>query len=404
MHEITIEPRPITKEKPKNSHIDLTHEADLQIETLEAFKSIGLPLHPNLVEMLLETPDHRFIPETYANNRRGSGYMQATRLLGEAFDKPIKQRVYTLFDPKMLLEVKEAALKESEEFKSLDQKQQETLEASWKKQREARLKLEETGKNYRRVKERYTQTMIQQENWKATDRQAADEAEAAQYQDQVTYDDTCYQTETLYDEYFPNGLPKGYTDIKLDAKKIHQAVSSLKQEENVLIGRIIEDLLNPQKNSELPLSKEEKHVGTCTTAETYFAAILDEERGYNPPNTLTDTNGEPIMILKNAGEKSAITLRESTLGGVRIPAGSLISISSRKDWSEIKSLEDCEGFKFLRLTTLAISPKNRTRAFGMAIKFQKMNGIHEPETTTVEELYDYAKGQLIRKNMEIKGK
>ena len=50
-------------------------------ELVEAFASVGLPLHPILREMLEESPAHR-------TERRGCGYTQATRFLSTFVNQP----------------------------------------------------------------------------------------------------------------------------------------------------------------------------------------------------------------------------------------------------------------------------------------------------------------------------
>ena len=50
-------------------------------ELVEAFASVGLPLHPTLRDMLEEVPAHR-------TERRGCGYTQATRFLSTFVNQP----------------------------------------------------------------------------------------------------------------------------------------------------------------------------------------------------------------------------------------------------------------------------------------------------------------------------
>lgn len=379
---------------------DLTHEAEVSVESMEVFTRMNLPLHPDLRNMLLETAEHRFIPETLANNRRGSGFMQATRFLADVLRKPADNRVQALFDPKALLEHRQESLERSAEFVDLPESQQQKMRSSWEAQRKARLVLEEAQVQRRHLIEFKTQQKdVRDEAWKMADEYALNEAEAQVYEAEATYEAAIYQTECVYDEVFQEGLPVAYRTAKIDVAKIQEAVASLSREEDRFIGRMIQDLVEPRVGDvQLPRKQEEGYVGTCTTAEQYFLTMLDPvERGYDAPHVLTDSAGEPFMILKNAGEKSALTLKEVVIEGVRLPPGSLLALASKKEWSDIQRIEDCTGFEFLRLTTLAISPGNRTRAFGMAIDFQERNEMYEPRRATIDQLVDYANTQLVRR-------
>lgn len=52
------------------------------------------------------------------------------------------------------------------------------------------------------------------------------------------------------------------------------------------------------------------------------------------------------------------------------------------------------GFWFLRLTTLAVSPKNRARAFNYHFKQQIDNGLFRPDTTELSQLMEIAQDQI----------
>lgn len=49
---------------------------------------------------------------------------------------------------------------------------------------------------------------------------------------------------------------------------------------------------------------------------------------------------------------------------------------------------------FSRLTTLAVSPKNRARAFNYHFKQQADNGLFRPDTTELSQLMEIAQDQI----------
>jgi hypothetical protein len=200
---------------------------------------------------------------------------------------------------------------------------------------------------------------------------------------------------------------------KIDVRKLHEALNDIETEEGQLIARMIVDMFDPppvdnQKEIILRASEKKIELGTCTTSEVYFLhffregiACLNQEARMN---IVTDGNDNPIMLEKvNIGEShSAITLVECRINGVRIPKGSLVGIkyaegvpTSRVDKAGSKiNIQDCEGFEFLRFTTLAVSPENRKRAFGEHQEFYKQNGINGYDTISIGEVAKQQKHRL----------
>lgn len=400
-HERFLEPVPQPESQEQESPmIDLTHEAEMVSGTLEAFETVGLELHPMLRDMFLETWEHRFVPETHLNNRRGSGLMQVTRFLAEVLQEPADERVRILFDPSALAELRQEALQNSAEFQRLHEEEREALRRSWQKERVAHQTAQIAEQERRVLAERKFQVReIERGVWTEEYQEYEQRVQEAQKQAEFHYEQATYNTESLYDAFFPEGLPAAYQRIDVRAR-LCEAVKGLSQEEDVLIGRMIQDALMPhQEGIVLPAKtnvQRSEYIGTCTTAETYFLSMLDPRKPYREPIIVSDATGEPLMILKTAGECSAITLRECVIDGVRIPAGSLIAPSLKKPLSEIKTIEDCTGFRFLRLTTLAISPEHRRRAFGPAMRFQEMNRMYQANTATIEQLRRYARGRSLQ--------
>lgn len=379
---------------------DLTHEAEMVSGALEAFERVGLELHPTLRDMFLETGEHRFIPETSLNNRRGSGLMQASRFLADVLQRPAGERLCMVFHPAALAELRQKALQNSAEFQRLHEEQREALRRSWQEERAAHRAVQETEQEGRSLAEQKLQVReIERGVWTEEYQEYEQRVQEACEQALFRYEQATYNTESLYDTFFPEGLPAAYQRIDVRAR-LSEVVKRFSQEEDVLIGRMIQDALMPyQEGIALPAKtnvQRSEYVGTCTTAETYFLSMLDPRKPYSEPVVMSDATGEPLMILKAAGERSAMTLRECVIDGVRIPAGSLIAPSLKKPLSEVKTIEDCTGFRFLRLTTLAISPEHRRRAFGPAMRFQEMNRMYQANTATIEQLRRYARGRSLR--------
>jgi hypothetical protein len=54
----------------------------------------------------------------------------------------------------------------------------------------------------------------------------------------------------------------------------------------------------------------------------------------------------------------------------------------------------CSGFRFLRLTTLAVSPEHRRRAFTTHFQAQLDAGLFAPGEATIDQLRHVAEEQL----------
>lgn len=202
----------------------------------------------------------------------------------------------------------------------------------------------------------------------------------------------------------------------LDRAKIRQAANSLSTEGGKLVGNLIADILCPEplpkKTTALPPAKQKIELGACTSAEFYFLQIAGKiqptdrrpwryapEKGKHI-NIITDTDGSPLMVEKiGLGENhSCITLKETTLNGVRLPPGSLVGIRYRAEQQptldeqnkgseeQIIPLSAIEGAQFLRLTTLAVSPAERVAAFRGHIDHQEQNAMPGHRIATIEDI------------------
>jgi len=79
------------------------------------------------------------------------------------------------------------------------------------------------------------------------------------------------------------------------------------------------------------------------------------------------------------------------INGVRIPSGSLMGVQyDPAKEGRVMSIEDCEGFSFLRFTTLVVSPKERLKTFGAHLLFQEENGFPGHDKVRMSEFVERA--------------
>jgi hypothetical protein len=184
----------------------------------------------------------------------------------------------------------------------------------------------------------------------------------------------------------------------------------LQREESRLMAALIADLVLPASEltgvQELPPFFGELKVGTCPLAEKYFLEISDGfVRRKGRINVLISDAGDPLLIEKlNLGDNhSCISVAEVVLNGVRLPPGCLFGVRrdeglevmpNSKLPGSILPVSRCTGFRFLRLTTLAVSPQNRRRAFTTHFQSQLDAGLYAPGEATIEQLRRIAEDQL----------
>ncbi|RZF51667.1 hypothetical protein EXE30_10675 [Acinetobacter halotolerans] len=182
-------------------------------------------------------------------------------------------------------------------------------------------------------------------------------------------------------------------------------------EESVLICQLLADIILPQSVKkgmiECNALLEKPKVGSCPMAEKFFLRIAHHRLlRQGEINIFVDENEQPIMMEKmNMGDNhSCISLVPLLMNGVRLPAGSLFSAHYEIEQLEkhqnkhykgyVIPISAINGFWFLRLTTLAVSPKNRARAFGYHFKQQVDNGLFRPDITELSQLMDIAQDQI----------
>lgn len=209
-------------------------------------------------------------------------------------------------------------------------------------------------------------------------------------------------------EIFTQNLQQEF-DFQASLRKIYEHAEL---EESILICQLLADIILPQevhniKMIECHALEEKPKVGSCPMAEKFFLRIAHHRLlRQGEINIFVDENDQPIMMEKlNMGDNhSCISLVPLMMNGVRLPAGSLFSANYQIDQLEkhknkqykgfVIPISAMNGFWFLRLTTLAISPKNRARAFGYHFKQQVDNGLFRPDTTELSQLMEIAHDQI----------
>jgi hypothetical protein len=182
------------------------------------------------------------------------------------------------------------------------------------------------------------------------------------------------------------------------------------REESRLLTSMIVDLVHPATARdgvvELPAWPDDLQIGTCSLAEKYFLELAAAfVRGKGLANVLISPSGEPLLLEKrNLGDDhSCLSVRPLLLNGVVLPPGSLLGVSYdepialRKNRSlpgQIIPVSACSGFRFLRLSTLAVSPPHRARAFTAHFQAQLDAGLFAPGEATIEQIRRLAASQL----------
>jgi hypothetical protein len=191
---------------------------------------------------------------------------------------------------------------------------------------------------------------------------------------------------------------------------LRQVSAKLEREESRILSAILIDLALPVPASDgvtrLPGFPEDLKIGTCPLAEKYFLEIAEAfVRRKGLANVLVSDDGEPVLLEKlNLGDDhSCISVAPVTLNGVRLPPGSLFGVKYEGDVSlrpnrhlpgNVIPIGRCSGFRFLRLSTLAVSPRYRERAFTAHFQAQVTAGLFAPREATVEQLRQLAQDQL----------
>ena len=303
-------------------------------ELVEAFAQAGLPLHPTLREMLGEHPSHR-------TERRGCGYTQATRFLSTFVNQPRDPVAATdlgVFDdwPKSRTEALARTL----------------VAAGWA------------------------------QGWRRLD--CADAATLATLPESTLLPSLV-------------ALPTRFVAI----------AATLRLEESALLLPILRDLLVPAEATApaLPPMREKPEIGSCSQAEEFFLEIAHGRvRRGGKVNLFVDGDGRPLLVEKMAlGEShSAMAVAPVSVCGVTLPPGALFALRYDDEapvlraasCGAVRALDTIAEARFLRLTTLAVPPAVRRRAFSAQFEAQIRGNMLSPQTTTIAHLHAFATERL----------
>ena len=189
-----------------------------------------------------------------------------------------------------------------------------------------------------------------------------------------------------------------------------QWCEGLARMESRLLARMIRGIvLRDAQGIEFPvISLEPLKVGSCPLAEQFFLEIAYRRiRRGGRVNVIVDQQQRPLLIEKRGlgDDHSCITVAEMVVHGVRIPKGSLVGVDYPDAVLEglpmlqnrcgVKlPLASISGARLLRLTTLAVSPAYRARAFSAHFQQQIDSGLFSPDSTTLEQLIEFAHEQV----------
>lgn len=324
-----------------NSALDQTQSH----EVLQYFADHLQPLSTTLTEMLSEHYSHQ-------TERRGCGYTQSTRLLAEFVNKP-RDAVDTA-DLKVFDQYPVRAVSNL-----LDQASAYQLNLS---------------------------------SWRNLDTNPAVSAFLAQAKEDT----------------FSESLRK---EVAFQ-QALRGVAERVELEESKLLCDLIEDIILPKSSAHLHIPDlqqidEKPKVGSCPMAEKFFLKVAhDQLLRQGVINIFVDENNRPVLMEKlNMGDNhSCISLAPLMLNGVRLPAGSLFSTDYQENhYQDYPKNKQYKGniipihdvkLWFLRFTTLAVTPKNRARAFTTHFKQQVQNGLLNPHITELNQILKVAQSQF----------
>lgn len=311
-------------------------------EIIQLFKQHVHPLSSKLTDMLNEHFSHQ-------TERRGCGYTQSTRVLADYINTARLAQDFS-------------------DLKLFDQFDSKTLK-----------------------------TLLEQSQFQISDWHNLDQNPAAQ----ALPDSTTSELKTEVQQHI--ALQQQLRNISAHAQL----------EESKLLCDLISDIILPRSTTQTGLVAltslpEKPKVGSCPMAENFFLKIAHGRMlRQGEINIFVDEQQQPILLEKlNMGDNhSCISLKPVLMNGVCLPAGSLFSVDYDRDLITNKTPNQkfkgfvmpysaINGFWFLRLTTLAVSPENRARAFTTHYQQQVDNGLFSPGTTQLQQLQDIALMQI----------
>ena len=306
-------------------------------ELVVAFERADLGLHKTLQEMLDEHPSHR-------TERRGCGYTQATRFLSTFINRP--RAAEDAFDLGIF--------------------------ADWPKHRTESLARQAIAAGWAH-------------GWRGLDQAGAD----------------------VLDHLVPSAFALALAALPTRLAGIE---TQLQREESRLLLRLIRGIIEPATACDpgapgMPEMPEKPKIGSCSQAEEFFLQIAHGRvRRGGRVNVFVDARDRPLLVEKiGLGEShSAMAVASVSICGVTLPPGALFALAYPEDAAcsraiacgQVMTLDTIAQARFLRLTSLAVSPEVRQRAFSAQLDAQVRGDMLSPRTTTIEDLHTFASAQL----------
>lgn len=299
-------------------------------ELVTAFAQQGIALHKTLQDMLDEAPAHRTV-------RRGCGLTQATRFLSTYINRPRES-----------LSTEDFSIFQLWPKRSIQALASRSIEFGW-------------SLGWRQLHQAPAGVMEQVKGMEGAELLLA--------------------------------LPEQFAAIK----------QQLAYPESQLVLAMIEDILSATIDDlpQLAPMLEKPDIGSCSMAEAFFLEIAHGRiRRGGSVNVWVDEARQPILVEKmNLGEsRSAMFVRPASICGVQLPPGALAALDyadtvvplGAHAKGNIYALKDLRQARFLRLTTLAVAPEHRKRAFSVQFQHQITSSMLSPQSTELQDLLNYA--------------
>lgn len=191
--------------------------------------------------------------------------------------------------------------------------------------------------------------------------------------------------------------------------RLAEARTRIRYPESHLLLAMIGDILACREPAHpgLPAMAKKPDIGSCSQAEEFFLEIAHGKiRRGGRVNLWVDESRQPVLVEKiGLGEShSAMFVREAAICGVTIPPGGLAALRHREDAlplerhadGDVLPLPALAQVRFLRLTTLALAPEHRERAFGEQFRRQVSGNLLSPRSTTLDDLLRFAAARIGR--------
>lgn len=308
-------------------------------EVVVAFQQANLGLNKTLCEMLDEDPTHR-------TERRGCGYTQATRFLSTYINRP----------------------------RAADEASDLGIFADWPKHQAESLARQAIAAGWPL-------------GWRGLNRAAPE----------------------VIDRLAPPAVAAALATLPTHLCDIE---TRLQHEESRLLLRLIRSIIDPSHPAsgeacapDIPEMLEKPEIGSCSQAEEFFLEIAHGRiRRGGRVNLFVDNDDRPLLVEKiGLGEShSAMAVAPVSICGVTLPPGALFALAYPDDAVPLRALACGHAMRvdaivqarFLRLTSLTVSPKVRQRAFSAQLDAQIRSDMLSPRTTTIEDLQAFASARL----------